>query len=241
MRSIPDLETILMKRLVLIRHGQSQWNLENRFTGWVDVGLTDKGRAEAERAGALLAKEGFTIDLAYTSLLKRAIKTLWLVLEGMDRQWIEVQRSWRLNERHYGGLQGLDKAETAEKHGADQVKIWRRSLDVPPPPSPPEGAAELRADPRYRHLTDDQLPSGESLEMTVERVLPYWNETIRPSIEAGREVIIAAHGNSLRALVAHLDGLSKEEILELNIPTGAPIVYELDDDIRPLKRYYLGE
>lgn len=228
-----------MKRLVLIRHGQSQWNRENRFTGWVDVGLTEQGRAEAERAGTMLAEQGFAIDLAYTSLLKRAIKTLWIVLEGMGREWIQVERSWRLNERHYGGLQGLDKAETAKKHGDEQVKIWRRSLDTPPPPSPPEGVAELRNDPRYRDLTDDELPSGESLLMTINRVLPYWNATIRPSIEAGRDVIIAAHGNSLRALVAHLDGLSKEEILELNIPTGVPLIYELDDDIKPIQRYYL--
>ncbi len=228
-----------MPRLVLVRHGQSQWNLENRFTGWVDVGLTEQGVAEATRAGELLASKGYAIDLAYTSYLKRAIKTLWIALEGMDRMWIEVQRDWRLNERHYGGLQGLNKAETAEKHGDEQVKIWRRSLDVPPPPSSDEENARLRSDPRYAEIPDDQLPSGESLELTVARVLPYWNETIAPSIRAGREVLIAAHGNSLRALVAHLDGLSKTEILELNIPTGAPLVYELDDDLKPKERFYL--
>ena len=230
-----------MKTLVLLRHGQSQWNLENRFTGWVDVDLTDQGRAEATRAGELLAAADFSVDFAYTSYLKRAIKTLWIALEGMDRMWIPVVRSWRLNERHYGGLQGLNKAETAAKHGADQVKIWRRSLDTPPPPSPDEDRAALRADPRYAELSDDQLPSGESLKLTIERVLPYWNETIRPTIESGRTVLIAAHGNSIRALIAHLDRLSKDEILELNIPTGAPLVYELDDDLKPVSREFLGD
>ncbi len=230
-----------MPRLVLLRHGQSEWNLANRFTGWVDVGLTDQGRAEADEAGRLLAAADIAVDLAYTSLLKRAIKTLWLALESMDRMWIPVIRSWRLNERHYGGLQGLDKAETAAKHGDDQVKIWRRSLDIPPPPSEDADRAALRADPRYAELTDDQLPSGESLALTIDRVLPYWNETIRPSLEAGRTVLIAAHGNSLRALVAHLDGLSKDEILELNIPTGSPLVYELDDALKPIRSAYLKD
>jgi 2,3-bisphosphoglycerate-dependent phosphoglycerate mutase len=230
-----------MKRLVMVRHGQSVWNKENRFTGWTDVDLTEQGRREAREAGERLAREGYAIDLAYTSYLKRAIQTLWILLEAMDRMWIPVHRSWRLNERHYGGLQGLNKAETAEKHGEEQVKIWRRSLDTPPPPSSSEEREALRADPRYRELTDEQLPRGESLKLTVERVLPYWNETIRPSIEAGHEVLIAAHGNSLRALVAHLDQLSNEEILELNIPTGKPLVYEFDADLRPTRRFYLGE
>ncbi len=230
-----------MRRLVLVRHGQSRWNLENRFTGWVDVDLTERGIAEARAAGELLAKEGFAIDLAYTSYLKRAIKTLWLALETYDRLWIPVRKHWRLNERHYGGLQGLDKAETAAKHGDEQVKIWRRSLDVPPPPSEDADRKALRDDPRYRDVPDDALPSGESLALTVDRVLPYWNETIRPSILEGNEVLISAHGNSLRALIAHLDGLSDEEILKLEIPTGKPIVYELEDDATPIRRFFLGE
>jgi len=230
-----------LRRLVLVRHGQSRWNLENRFTGWVDVDLSERGVDEARAAGELLAKEGFAIDLAYTSYLKRAIKTLWLALETYDRMWIPVRKHWRLNERHYGGLQGLDKAETAAKHGDEQVRIWRRSLDVPPPPSEDDDRRRLRDDPRYRDVPDDQLPSGESLALTIDRVLPYWNETIRPSILEGREVLISAHGNSLRALIAHLDGLSDDEILKLEIPTGRPIVYELEDDATPIRRYPLGE
>jgi len=228
-----------MKKLVLLRHGQSRWNLENRFTGWVDVGLTDKGVAEAESAARSLTDAGYTFDLAYTSVLERAIKTLWIVLERMHLMWIPVSRHWELNERHYGGLQGLDKAETAKEHGDEQVKIWRRSLDTPPPPSTDEDLRALRHDPRYRDLPDEKLPRGESLAMTIERVLPLWNRTIRPSVLKGRRVIIAAHGNSLRALVSHLDGLSKKEILELNIPTGVPLVYELEDDATAIRRYYL--
>ena len=230
-----------MKRLVLLRHGQSTWNKENRFTGWTDVGLTEQGEAEAEDAGRRLQDEGFVFDIAYTSVLKRAIKTMWIVLEEMDLMWIPVRRSWRLNERHYGALQGLNKAETAAKHGEDQVKIWRRSYDTPPPALTVDGEEYPGRDPRYAALSADEIPVAECLKDTVERMLPYWHETIVPEVHRGKWVLIAAHGNSLRALVKHLDGVSDEEIVELNIPTGIPLVYELNDDLSPIRSYYLGD
>ena len=230
-----------MYKLVLIRHGQSQWNLENRFTGWADVPLTDQGIGEAQAAAQLLKDEGFQFDVAHTSVLKRAIKTLWTVLEGMDQMWIPVHRHWQLNERHYGGLTGLDKAETAAKHGADQVKIWRRSYDTPPPHLDPSDERHPRNDPKYGTVDPDELPGAESLKLTLERVLPLWDSTIAPDIRAGKQVIVAAHGNSLRALVKHLDEMSESAILELNIPTGVPLVYELDADLKPIKHYYLGD
>jgi 2,3-bisphosphoglycerate-dependent phosphoglycerate mutase len=230
-----------MKRLVLLRHGQSTWNKENRFTGWTDVGLTEQGVAEAEESGRQLREGGFTFDIAYTSVLKRAIKTLWIALEEMDLMWIPVVRHWRLNERHYGALQGLNKAETAAKHGEDQVKIWRRSYDMPPPALTADDDRYPGTDPRYEHLTADELPLSECLKDTVDRMLPYWHETIAPDVAAGKRVLIAAHGNSLRALVKHLDGVSDEEIVGLNIPTGIPLVYELNDDLTPIKSYYLGD
>lgn len=230
-----------MIKLVLLRHGQSVWNLENRFTGWTDVDLTDQGKREARSAAKLLAEGGFVFDVAYTSVLKRAIRTLWLTLDEMDLMWIPVHRSWRLNERHYGALQGLDKEETAEKHGADQVKIWRRSYDTPPPPLP-EGDDRLPyLDPRYVGINKNELPATESLKDTVARFLPYWNDVIVPEIQSGKKVLICAHGNSLRALVKHLDGISEEDIVNLNIPTGIPLVYELTDDLKPIKNYYLGD
>ena len=230
-----------MMRVVLLRHGESTWNKENRFTGWTDVDLSEKGRQEAQDAGAVLQAEGYTFDIAYTSVLKRAIRTLWIVLDEMDLMWIPVHRSWRLNERHYGALQGLNKAETAAKFGEEQVKIWRRSYAIRPP--------ELRADderypgrePRYQNLTKDQLPLTECLKDTVARFLPLWHEIIAPSIQSGQRVLIAAHGNSLRALVQYLDSISEEDIVELNIPTGMPLVYELDGNLKPLSRYYLGD
>lgn len=230
-----------MYKLVLLRHGQSQWNLENRFTGWTDVDLTEQGRQEAEAAGKLFLDEGYTFDMAYTSVLKRAIRTLWIVLDKMDLMWIPVTRSWHLNERHYGNLQGLDKAETAEKHGADQVKIWRRSYATPPPPLPDNDDRLPSKDSRYAGIPKDQLPASEALKHTVDRFLPYWFDQIVPSIKAGKNVLICAHGNSLRALVKHLDGVSEEDILELNIPTGIPLVYELDENLKPTKHYYLGD
>ena len=230
-----------MKKLVLIRHGQSRWNQENRFTGWVDVPLSEKGVDEAVSAGQLLKKEGFTFDIAYTSVLKRAIKTLWIVLEELDLMWIPVRRNWRINERMYGALQGLDKAETAEKHGAEQVHIWRRSYDTPPPAMSEDHEMWPGRDPRYASLTADQLPAAECLKDTVERFLPYWREEIAPAIESGQKVVIAAHGNSLRALVKHLDGVSDEDIVGLNIPTGIPLIYELEDDLKPIRSYYLGD
>jgi 2,3-bisphosphoglycerate-dependent phosphoglycerate mutase len=230
-----------MKKLVLLRHGESLWNQENRFTGWTDVGLTDKGIAEARAAGAVLAREGFAFDVAYTSVLKRAVKTLWIALEEMDRMWIPVHHSWRLNERHYGALQGLNKAETAAKFGEAQVKVWRRAYATPPP-ALEEGDPRLAiADPRYAGIPAAELPRTECLKDTVARFLPYWHETIAPAIRAGRSVIVAAHGNSLRALVKYLDGISDDDIVELNIPTGQPLVYELDDELRPLGHYYLGD
>jgi len=230
-----------MKTLVLLRHGQSTWNQENRFTGWVDVPLSEKGLGEATEAGRLLKEEGFTFDVAYTSVLRRAIKTLWITLEGMGLEWIPVHRHWRLNERHYGGLQGLNKAETAEKHGADQVLIWRRSYDTPPPPLDETHEFWHGNDPRYAKLSPDELPRSECLKDTVDRFLPHWEQVIAPAVKAGERVLIAAHGNSLRALVKHLDGISDEDIVGLNIPTGIPLVYELNDDLTPISSRYLGD
>jgi len=228
-------------QLVLLRHGESAWNLENRFTGWTDVDLTPHGRAEAHEAARLLAEGGFTFDVAYTSLLKRAIRTLWIVLDDMDLMWLPVVRDWRLNERHYGALQGLNKAETAAKYGERQVLLWRRSYADPPPALDPDDPRFPGRDRRYAGLAPAELPLAESLAATVARFLPYWESTIAPDIRAGRRVLIAAHGNSLRALVKHLDGISEEEIVGLNIPTGIPLVYELDRDLRPLGHRYLGD
>jgi 2,3-bisphosphoglycerate-dependent phosphoglycerate mutase len=230
-----------MKKLVLLRHGESQWNRENRFTGWVDVDLSDKGREEAKSAGQLLKDEGFVFDVAYTSVLKRAIRTLWSVLDAMDLMWIPVTKNWRLNERHYGALQGLNKAETAQRHGDEQVLIWRRSYDTPPPALDINDELHPARDPRYASLSSEELPATECLKDTVARFLPYWHETIAPMIRDGKRVIITAHGNSLRALVKYLDNISDEDIVGLNIPTGIPLVYELDDDLKPLKSYYLGD
>jgi 2,3-bisphosphoglycerate-dependent phosphoglycerate mutase len=230
-----------MTKLVLVRHGESTWNKENRFTGWTDVDLSDKGRQEAREAGAVLRAEGYTFDVAYTSVLKRAIRTLWSILDGMDLMWIPVHRSWRLNERHYGALQGLNKAETAAKFGEQQVKIWRRSYDVPPPELTPDDERYPGCDPRYRAISQQELPLTECLKDTVARFLPLWHETIAPAIGKGQKVLIAAHGNSLRALVKYLDNVSEKDIVELNIPTGMPLVYELDDSLKPLRRYYLGD
>jgi 2,3-bisphosphoglycerate-dependent phosphoglycerate mutase len=230
-----------MFRLVLLRHGESTWNQENRFTGWVDVDLTEKGRAEAQEAGRLMVAEKFEFDLAYTSVLKRAIRTLWIALDELDMTWIPVHKSWRLNERHYGGLQGLNKAETAAKHGEDQVKIWRRSYDVPPPPLSELDPTHASHDRRYASIPPDEIPSSESLKDTVSRFIPYWETTIAPEIKAGKHVLIAAHGNSLRALVKYLDNISDEDIVSLNIPTGVPLVYKLNDDLKPLNRMYLGD
>ncbi|MDH3315765.1 MAG: 2,3-diphosphoglycerate-dependent phosphoglycerate mutase [Gammaproteobacteria bacterium] len=230
-----------MNRLVLLRHGESEWNRENRFTGWTDVDLTDKGVEEAKQAGRDLQAAGFGFDVAFTSLQKRAIRTLWLVLDEMDLMWIPVHRSWRLNERHYGALQGLNKAETAVKYGDEQVLKWRRSYEEPPPPVDENDQRFPGNDPRYRDLDKGELPRSECLKDTVARVLPYWNEVIAPEIRAGRRVLIAAHGNSLRALVKYLDGVSDAAIVGLNIPTGMPLVYELDDKLTPLKREYLGD
>ena len=230
-----------MYKVVLLRHGQSQWNLENRFTGWHDVDLTEQGQAEARAAGQVLKENGFVFDKAYSSLLKRAIRTLWLALEELDQVWLPVRRNWRLNERHYGALQGLNKAETAEKHGEDQVLIWRRSYDVPPPPMEKDDEGYAGNDIRYADLPEADIPLTECLKDTVDRFLPYWHETIAPDIKAGKRVIIAAHGNSLRALVKYLDDLSEEEVLKLNIPTGMPLVYELDANLKPIKNYYLGD
>jgi 2,3-bisphosphoglycerate-dependent phosphoglycerate mutase len=229
-----------MHRLVLLRHGESTWNRENRFTGWTDVDLSDKGRDEAREAGRLMAAEKFEFDVAYTSVLKRAIRTLWMALDEMDLMWIPVYRSWRLNERHYGALQGLNKAETAAQHGEEQVKIWRRSYDIPPPSLTPDDPRHPSRDRRYSGLSPAELPLTESLKDTVARFLPYWHGTIAPEIRAGRKVLIAAHGNSLRALVKYLDNVSDKEIVELNIPTGIPLVYLLNDDLEPLQKFYLG-
>jgi 2,3-bisphosphoglycerate-dependent phosphoglycerate mutase len=230
-----------MRRLVLLRHGQSTWNESNRFTGWVDVGLTAKGEAEAREAGRPLRAEGHAFDVAFTSVLKRAIKTLWLVLEEMDLMWIPVHDDWRLNERHYGALQGLDKAETASKHGEQQVKIWRRSYDTPPPPMADADYAVLAADPRYAALARHLVPRTECLKDTVARVMPFWREQLVPALRAGRSPLVVAHGNTIRGLVKDLDGISDADIVELNIPTGIPLVYELDDSLRSKRRYYLGD
>ena len=230
-----------MKRLVLLRHGESEWNRENRFTGWTDVDLTDKGREEAREAGRLMAAEKFEFDVAYTSVLKRAIRTLWIALDEMDLIWIPEYRTWRLNERHYGALQGLNKAETAALHGDAQVKIWRRSYDIPPPPLTADDPQHPSRDRRYGDLKPNELPLTESLKDTVARFLPYWHETIAPDINAGKKVLIAAHGNSLRALVKYLDNVPEDEIVELNIPTGIPLVYLLNDDLQPLQKFYLGD
>jgi 2,3-bisphosphoglycerate-dependent phosphoglycerate mutase len=227
--------------LALLRHGQSTWNLENLFTGWTDVDLTEQGRAEAAEAGRLLAAEGIGFDLAFTSVLKRAIRTLWIALDTMDRMWIPVERSWRLNERHYGALQGLDKAQTTALHGAEQVKIWRRSYDVPPPPLALDDRRHPRFDPRYAGLAASDLPATESLKDTLARVLPYWNERIAPELRAGRHLLVVAHGNSLRALVKMLDGMSESDIVEFNIPTGVPIIYDLDAKLRSRGRRFLGD
>ena len=230
-----------MHQLVLLRHGESDWNKANRFTGWTDVGLSDKGVEEAHEAGRLLQAEGFRFDVAYTSVLKRAIKTLWLALEELDQMWIPVINSWRLNERHYGALQGLNKAETAKEYGEDRVKIWRRSYDTPPPALEESDPRHPKNDPRYAALPPEDLPRTESLKDTVARFLPYWHGTVAPDIRSGRQVIIAAHGNSLRALVKHLDGISDQEIVGLNIPTGIPLLYQLDADLKPLGSRYLGD
>ena len=230
-----------MKRIVLLRHGESTWNRENRFTGWTDVGLNEKGLAEARAAGALLRDEGYAFDLAFTSVLKRAIKTLWVVLEEMNRMWIPVLHSWRLNERHYGALQGLNKAETAAKFGDAQVKIWRRAYETAPPPLEGGDPRLETDDPKYASLEHGAFPRTECLKDTVIRFLPYWHATIAPAVRSGKQVIIVAHGNSLRALVKYLDDMSDSDIVELNIPTGQPLVYELDNDLKPIKHYYLGD
>jgi len=228
-------------KIILLRHGESVWNKENRFTGWTDVGLTEKGIEEAKNAGKLIKEAGVSFDVAYTSVLNRAIKSLWLVLEGMDLMWIPVFKSWRLNERHYGALQGFNKADMAKKEGDQQVHIWRRSYDVRPPAMDKTDERYAGSDMRYKDLSDEEIPLTECLKDTVERFLPYWSNVIAPSILEGKSVIIAAHGNSLRALVKHLDGVSDEEIPNLNIPTGIPLVYELDDNLKPIKHYYLGD
>jgi 2,3-bisphosphoglycerate-dependent phosphoglycerate mutase len=230
-----------MYKVVLLRHGESDWNRENRFTGWTDVDLSELGQKEARAAGQLLKKEGYTFDQAFTSVLKRAIRTLNLALDEMGLLWIPVQRSWRLNERHYGALQGLNKAETAAKFGDEQVKIWRRSYDIPPPPLEPNDERFPAFDPRYADLPRAALPATECLKDTVVRFVPYWQDVIAPAVKTGKKVVVAAHGNSLRALVKYLDNISDKEIVELNIPTGVPLVYELDDKLEPIKKYYLGD
>jgi 2,3-bisphosphoglycerate-dependent phosphoglycerate mutase len=230
-----------MHKVVLLRHGESDWNKENRFTGWTDVDLSEKGIAEAREAGRLLKAQGYLFDVAFTSVLKRAIRTLWIVQEEMDLMWIPVSISWRLNERMYGALQGLNKAETAEKFGEQQVKLWRRSYDIPPPALDKSDPRWPGHDPRYKGLAEHELPLTECLKDTVARFLPYWFEAIAPAVRSGQRVLIAAHGNSLRALVKYLDNISDQDIVELNIPTGMPLVYELDEDLKPLNRYYLGD
>lgn len=230
-----------MYKLVLVRHGQSTWNLENRFTGWTDVDLTELGRAEAAEAGKLLKEAGYDFDLAYTSVLKRAIKTLNIIQDEMDLNWLPVVRAWQLNERHYGALQGLNKAETAKQYGEDQVKIWRRSYDIAPPALELTDERHPKFDRRYASLTPEQLPATETLKITLERVLPYWNSTLVPDIRSGKRLLVVAHGNSIRALVKYLDNISESEIAELNIPTGLPLVYELDENLKPIKSYYLGD
>ena len=230
-----------MYKLVLVRHGESTWNKENRFTGWTDVDLSEKGVGEAREGGQVLKREGYTFDVAYTSVLKRAIRTLYLVTDEMDLLWVPVHRAWQLNERHYGALQGLNKSETADKYGEAQVKIWRRSYDIPPPPLTEDDERYPGRDPRYAGLSKSELPLTECLKDTVARFLPYWHSTIAPDVKAGKKVLIAAHGNSLRALVMYLDNISEDAIVELNIPTGMPLVYELDADLKPIKSYYLGD
>lgn len=230
-----------MYKVVLQRHGESVWNKENRFTGWTDVDLSKKGLKEAKESGEVLKKEGYIFDIAFTSVLKRAIRTLWITLDEMDLMWIPVERCWRLNERHYGALQGLNKSEMAEKFGEKQVLIWRRSYDIQPPALEKTDERYPGNDPRYKDLTEDELPLTECLKDTVARFLPYWHDAIAPTIKSGKRVIISAHGNSLRALVKYLDNVSEEEIVQLNIPTGIPLVYELDDDLKPIKHYYLGD
>lgn len=230
-----------MHKLVLLRHGESQWNLENRFTGWHDVNLTEQGEREGREAGRLLKAEGFEFDMAYCSVLTRAIRTLWLALTEMDQVWIPVQREWRLNERHYGSLQGLNKGETAKKYGDDQVLVWRRSYDIPPPPMTKDDDGYAGKDRRYAHLNEEDLPLSECLKDTVDRFLPLWENTIAPQIKAGKQIMIAAHGNSLRALIKYLDGVTDEDILGMNVPTGMPLVYELDEDLKPISRQYLGD
>jgi len=230
-----------MYKIVLLRHGESVWNQENRFTGWADVGLTEKGLGEAKAAGQLLKREGYEFDIAYTSLLQRAIKTLWTVLEETDRMWIPIHHSWRLNERHYGALQGLDKAETAAKFGDEQVLVWRRAYAIAPPPLPDSDPRIEAGDPRYANLKPGEFPRTECLKDTVARFLPYWHETIAPQIKAGKRVVIAAHGNSLRALIKYLDNVGDDQIVNLNIPTAQPLVYELDAKLKPIRNYYLGD
>ncbi len=230
-----------MYKLVLLRHGESQWNLENRFTGWHDVNLTEQGEREGQEAGRLLKAEGFKFDVAYTSVLTRAIRTLWLALTEMDQVWIPVHREWRLNERHYGSLQGLNKAETAEKHGDDQVLVWRRSYDIPPPPMTKDDLGYAGKDRRYANLDEANIPLTECLKDTVARFLPLWEETIAPQIKSGKQVLIAAHGNSLRALIKYLDGVTEGEIIGMNVPTGMPLVYDLDENLKPTNRQYLGD
>jgi 2,3-bisphosphoglycerate-dependent phosphoglycerate mutase len=230
-----------MKKLVLLRHGESVWNLENRFTGWTDVELSEKGIAESHAAAKLLLESGITFDLCYTSLLKRAIKTLWIVLEDMDMMWLNVIKHWRLNERHYGALQGLNKSETTQKYGEKQVFVWRRSYEVPPPSLDKNDPRYPGNDPRYSWLSNDELPLCESLKDTIARVMPYWHDEIAPKITQGRTILISAHGNSLRGLIKYFDNLSEEEISHVNLPTGVPLVYELSDDLKPLKHYYLGD
>jgi 2,3-bisphosphoglycerate-dependent phosphoglycerate mutase len=230
-----------MYKLVLMRHGESQWNLENRFTGWTDVDLTDLGREQARKAGQMLKDQGYEFDIAFTSVLKRAIRTLWIALDAMDTMYLPVHNNWRLNERHYGALQGLNKAETAAQYGDEQVLIWRRAYAIAPNPLALDDPRHPKFDPRYTRLTAQQLPATECLKDTVERVLPFWEETIAPAIRAGRRVMISAHGNSLRALIKHLDHVSEEDIVHLNIPTGQPLVYELDKDLRPIRHYYIGD
>jgi 2,3-bisphosphoglycerate-dependent phosphoglycerate mutase len=228
-------------KLILLRHGQSIWNVENLFTGWTDVDLSDQGRREAQQAGQELLKEKLTVDIAFTSVLKRAIRTLWIALDEMDRMWIPVERTWKLNERHYGALQGLNKAQTVEKHGDAQVKIWRRSYDIPPPPLATDDRRHPRFDPRYANVDPTELPATESLKETLARVLPYWHSRIAPELRTGRNVLVAAHGNSLRAMVKMLDNVSESQIVELNIPTGVPLLYELDRELKPLGSRYLGD
>jgi len=230
-----------MYKLVLLRHGESQWNLDNRFTGWTDVDLTENGRREAQAAGELLKREGYVFDIAYTSVLKRAIRTLWITLDAMDLMWLPVVHSWRLNERHYGALQGLDKAETAARFGEEQVLTWRRAYAIAPDPLLPGDPRWAGNDPRYRHLKPEEIPATECLKDTVARVVPFWKDSIAPALTRGRRVLVAAHGNSLRALIKYLDNVTDEDIVGINIPTARPLVYELDADLRPLRHYYLGD